>query len=271
MSVDGATVPGCILTCAALCLLSRKWCLPHGASVLIILCSGIGGLLAGNLLLMSGLERLLALAIGVAAQIVVFVGLLLWRFYRDPERTCAENPRGILAPADGQIIYIKRVEDAPRSRGEKGGHEDPYDELAQVLADEGAAWLIGTSMSFTDVHVNRAPIEGTIKLSRHVPGRFLSLRVPEARSVNERASTVISNGSLHVAVIQIASRIVRQIVCYFDVGETVKQGQRIGMIRFGSQVDLVIPIHGEMKVLVEVGDRVIGGETVVCSWDGTNG
>jgi phosphatidylserine decarboxylase len=271
MTHDGVLALASSITGGALWLLSRKWRLPHPASALVIFCSGIGAFSAGSLMLVAGLATSPAIATGVICQFALFMGSLMWLFYRDPERICAANPLAVVAPADGSIIYIKLVPRASQLMGEKGGHEVLFDELTEAFADKGDIWLVGTSMVFTDVHVNRAPIEGIITLRRCIAGRFLSLRVPEARSVNERASMIISSGSLDVAVIQIASRLVRRIVPYVDVGQRVKQGQRIGMIRFGSQVDLVIPIREDMKLRVNVGDRVVAGETILCTWQERDG
>ena len=266
MSIDGALALASLLTCAALWLLSRKWCLPHAASAVIILCSGIGAFSAGSLMAIVGSRTTSAIVVGLICQVFLFTGLLAWLFYRDPERTCVANPLAVVAPADGKIVYIRRVPGGGRVLGEKDGEEILFDELADAFSGERGIWLVGTSMVFTDVHVNRAPIEGTVTLVRRTPGRFLSLRRPEARSLNERASTIVSNGSFDVAVIQIASRLVRRIVSYVNEGECVEQGQRIGKIRFGSQVDLAVPIREEMKLQVNVGDRVVAGETVVCTW-----
>jgi phosphatidylserine decarboxylase len=117
------------------------------------------------------------------------------------------------------------------------------------------------------VHVNRAPIEGRVTLRRHFPGLFGSLKLPEMTFRNERATTVIERGELQIAVVQIASRLVRQIVGYVREGEDVALAQRIGVIRLGSQVDLVLPARADLRVAVEPGQRVRAGETVVAYLD----
>jgi phosphatidylserine decarboxylase len=265
MTIDDPFALACAATAAVLWLVSRKWSLPRGTSATFIVCGALAGYGAGRWAASAGLDRVLAVAVGAGCEVLVFLALLGWRFYRDPDRTSANDPRAIVAPADGTVIYAKRVARASELSGTKDGAEIPFDELAAVFAGTEAVWLVGTAMVFTDVHVNRAPIAGTVTLRRHVPGRFLSLRRPEARAVNERAALVISNGAIDVAIVQIASRLVRQIVSYVDTGQVVAQGQRIGMIRFGSQVDLVIPARDGVQLNVTEGDRLVAGESVVCT------
>jgi phosphatidylserine decarboxylase len=118
-------------------------------------------------------------------------------------------------------------------------------------------------MSFLDVHVNRSPLSGTIEEARHIPGRFLSLKRPEALTQNERALTVMRVGPHAVGVVQIASRLVRRIVSYVSPGDTVKVGQRIGMIKFGSQVDLILPTELGAQIQCRVGQQVHAGLTII--------
>jgi phosphatidylserine decarboxylase len=125
--------------------------------------------------------------------------------------------------------------------------------------------VIGIAMSFLDVHVNRAPISGRVAVLRRFPGLFGSLRRPEMLFENERATVVIERGDIQVAVVQIASRLVRRIVAYVEEGDDVAAGQRIGMIRFGSQVDLVLPLRDGLRVFAEPGDRVVAGETILAT------
>lgn len=113
------------------------------------------------------------------------------------------------------------------------------------------------------MHVNRAPIAGRVSVQRHFAGRFGSLKDPEAVVRNERSTTVIENSRLQAAVVLIASRLVRRIVTYVQANDEVALGERIGVIRFGSQVDLVLPARTELEVLVEPGQRVRAGESIV--------
>jgi phosphatidylserine decarboxylase len=125
------------------------------------------------------------------------------------------------------------------------------------------AYLIGIDMNILNVHVNRSPIGGKIVLQKYIKGDFLSLRRPESETRNERVTTIIDNGQFKIAVIQIASRLVRRIVSYSKEGDIVAIGQRIGMIAFGSQVDAVIPQLENLKIAVKPGDRVRAGVSIL--------
>jgi phosphatidylserine decarboxylase len=118
-------------------------------------------------------------------------------------------------------------------------------------------------MNILNVHVNRSPIDGKIVLQKYIKGSFLSLRRPEAETCNERVTTIIDNGQFKIAMIQIASRLVRRIVSYLKEGDMVAIGQRIGMIAFGSQVDVAIPQLENLKITVKPGDRVRAGVSIV--------
>jgi phosphatidylserine decarboxylase len=138
-------------------------------------------------------------------------------------------------------------------------------ELTRTKVHEGDSIVVGIGMSFLDMHVNRAPIAGRVLLRRHFPGRFGSLGVPEMVFENERATTLIAGRELEVAVVQIASRLVRQIAGFVGEGQEVELGQRIGVIRFGSQVDLVLPSRPDLRVLVREGDHVQAGTSVIAT------
>lgn len=206
--------------------------------------------------------------LGIVWQAIVIGSLsfaiLMWRFFRDPERTCPQNPRAILSPADGLILYIHRFEQGAVVGGRKGkGRYSLRDFTQSGLFSDGAT-VIGIGMSFLDVHVNRAPLAGRVEEIRHIPGRFVSLKRPEAATLNERALTVIRTADGHpVGIVQIASRLVRRIVSYVKVGQDVSAGQRIGMIRFGSQVDLILPDGLRAVIRCSVGQQVYAGVSVL--------
>jgi phosphatidylserine decarboxylase len=122
---------------------------------------------------------------------------------------------------------------------------------------------IGISMNLADVHVNRAPIAGRVRLVQRVHGTFGSLRKPEMADSNERVTTVIEAEDLQVALVQIASRLVRRIAVFVSEGDELRLGQRIGAIRFGSQVDLLLPLEKHIGLAVEVGDLLVAGRTIV--------
>ena len=112
-----------------------------------------------------------------------------------------------------------------------------------------------------DVHKNCAPIDGQVILNQHFSGKFLSLKDDSALSENERNTYVISNGKIKIGIVQIASRLVRRIDSYVTQGAQVKKGEWLGMIRFGSQVDVIIPI--EYKINVSIKEQTYAGETII--------
>lgn len=187
---------------------------------------------------------------------------LVW-FFRDPKRVPPERDGVILSPADGRIIYVKRVEDESHFVSVKSGTRFPLDELLQTPWPFKGGHLIGIEMNVMDVHVNRAPIGGKVVLRKRIKGGFPGLGKPNAEVRSERFTTVIENGSLQVGVVQIASRFVRGIVSWVQDGQQVEMSQRIGMIRFGSQVDVAIPNLEDYRIDVAPGQRVWAGLTVI--------
>ena len=143
----------------------------------------------------------------------------------------------------------------------------PLMEMTKTDMLKNGSYLIGIEMSVLDVHVNRAPVDGKIVYQKMIEGNFLSLREMAALMDNERVTTVIDNAHFKVGVIQIASRLVRRIVSYLTEGDTVQRGQRIGMIKFGSQVDVVIPKLNIVKLCIQSGDRVKAGSTILCTYE----
>ena len=189
--------------------------------------------------------------------------ILAYRFYRDPERRVPDRSDAVVSPADGEVIYVRNSVGGRFPEATKNGRTYELVELTKTPLREHDAVVVGIAMSFLDVHVNRAPVEGEVRLREHFPGRFGSLGRPEMVFENERATTVIERPGLEVAVVQIASRLVRQILGYVDVGDRVTKGQRIGVIRLGSQVDVVLPDREDVRVTVRPGDRVTAGESIL--------
>ena len=187
---------------------------------------------------------------------------LLVVFFRDPDRRVPARQDVIVSPADGLVIYTAtRPGELPLA--EKNGRTCRLSELAGTALGEGRAMAIGISMNLADVHVNRAPVGGRVRLVEHVMGTFGSLRNPDSVLTNERVTTVIEAGDLQIAIVQIASRLVRRIVTFVSQDEVLNLGQRIGAIRFGSQVDLLIPANPQIQVAVQTGDRVVAGQTIM--------
>jgi phosphatidylserine decarboxylase len=215
---------------------------------------------------LAGLPAVAQAALGGALTLAGGLAVLAHRFYRDPERE--PPPRGdvVISPADGEVVYVRRSRGGRLPVATKRGRDVALEELTRTPVHEGDAIVVGIGMSFLDVHVNRAPVAGEVRVCRHFAGRFGSLGRPEMVFENERATTVIAAPGLEVAVVQIASRLVRQIASYVDEGQRVALGQRIGVIRLGSQVDVVLPDRDDVRVLVRPGDRVRAGDSVVATF-----
>jgi len=166
-------------------------------------------------------------------------------FFRDPPRVTPLRAGLVVAPADGLISSIERVRPPP----ELGLGDTPR-------------VRVSTFLSVFDVHINRAPVAGRIARSVYVPGRFLNAALDKASEENERRALVIATESgAEIGVVQIAGLIARRIVTFVQEGNDVGIGERFGLIRFGSRVDLYLP--PEHGALVAVGQRAVGGETVV--------
>jgi phosphatidylserine decarboxylase len=209
-------------------------------------------------------EAVAALAVAAVA-LALAAAAVLWRFYRDPERTPPPGEGAVVSPADGVVVYVRRSTAGALPVATKQGRAYALHELVRTPLKSDDATVVGIALSFLDVHVNRAPIAGAVTAQRRHPGRFASLKDPAAVFENERSTTVLDAPGLQVAVVLIASRLVRRIVGYVREGESVALGQRIGVIRFGSQVDLVLPDRDDVQVTVRPGQRVVAGETVVAN------
>jgi len=209
------------------------------------------------------LSRPVTVALAWALTLALAGVVLAYRFYRDPERRSPPLPDVVVSPADGEVVYVRTSSEGRLPVATKRGKHYELSELTRTPLRERDAVVIGIAMSFLDVHVNRSPIAGRVKIQGHFAGSFGSLRRPEMVFENERATTVIEGSGLEVAVVQIASRLVRQIAAFVQTGEEVAVGQRIGVIRLGSQVDLVLPASSHLRVTVSPGERVRAGESVV--------
>ena len=252
-----------VLGIGFLTALSRKWCLPGLASGLLIIFGTIAAAAAGLFLARVGLP-FPVVALGMwTTQLAGYTVGLLYQFYRDPERRPPNESDALLSPADGKVIYIKKLPAGQILESEKKGRRLVLSELSGTDLSTHELWQIGISMVFTDVHVNRAPIEGRVTMVKHRPGAFLSLRKEEATNVNERQTMMIEKNGLQIALVQIASRLVRRIEAYVSEGEEVVLGQRIGIIKFGSQVDLFVPVAALSALNVKLDQQLTAGETII--------
>ena len=183
------------------------------------------------------------------------------RFWHTPARKCDAEELDIISPADGKIIYIKKINDQEEPISIKNGKVSRLTELTKTKLLHVPCWLIGINMTPFDVHKNAAPISGRIILSQHFSGKFLSLKSAWSESENERHTIVIQRNNLYVGIIQIASRLVRRIDTYIKEGDLIERGKWYGMIRLGSQVDIVIPVTYVLNVYLM--DQVFAGKTIL--------
>ena len=181
----------------------------------------------------------------------ILIGLTIWvaAFFRDPIRTTPRGDRFVVAPADGLITLISKVPPPPQLHG------------ADALPD-GEYTRVSIFMSVFDVHINRAPISGRIGRIVYVPGKFLNADLDKASDDNERQYFLIERADgLKVGMTQIAGLVARRILAFSRQGDMVEAGQRVGLIRFGSRVDVYLPAGTAPRVLL--GQRAIAGETVI--------
>ena len=176
---------------------------------------------------------------------VALLAIAVWLvvFFRDPVRTGPRGDQYVVAPADGRIVAVAVVD--------------------EPMYLKAPAIRISVFMSVFDVHVNRYPATGTIELLRYTPGKFLHAAADKASLDNEQASVGIRTARGPLLVRQIAGLVARRIVTDGTPGQQVGQGERMGMIRFGSRVDVFVPAAGRAAVRVAAGDRVRAGVTVL--------
>jgi phosphatidylserine decarboxylase len=185
-------------------------------------------------------DAMIIKALVFISSLVVF--LLVLQFFRHPHRTISSNEKYILAPADGKVVTIEEVEET------------------EVLKDKRIQ--VSIFMSPLNVHVNRYPISGKISFLKYHPGLYLVAWHPKSSTENERTTCVIDhNSSVRILMRQIAGAVARRIVYYPKVDDIVKQGTEMGFIKFGSRVDLFLPLG--TKINVNLNQKVRGGETVI--------
>jgi len=178
----------------------------------------------------------------------------VFAFFRDPERVVPQGDNVIVAPADGLVSMITEVEPPAELRVEDGSG-------APGLPD-GPVTRISIFMSVFDVHINRAPIGGTVERLVYIPGKFMNADLDKASEENERQHLLIQRqDGLKIGFTQIAGLVARRIVPFVKPGDIVASGQRVGLIRFGSRVDVYLPLGTSPKVLM--GQKTIAGETIL--------
>jgi phosphatidylserine decarboxylase len=197
-----------------------------------------------------------------AFTFILFFILFLYRFFRNPNRKIVYNKNHVLSPADGRIIYIKELDDRTFPVSVKKRNMIRLDEITKTDMLKTPCYLIGIAMTLFDVHYNRTPVDGKVKLIQHTDGVALGLRNPDSTFINERNTFVIEDDDKNLfGVIQIAARGVRRCIATVNEKDQVKQGGIIGKIRFGSQVDLIVP--RSYIVQVREGDQVYAGTSLI--------
>jgi len=183
--------------------------------------------------------------VGLTAVPVLLAAFFLW-FFRDPRRIAPAGPGLIVSPGDGKV-----------------------EEAEWIETTAGSRLRVTIFLSVFDVHVNRVPVEGTVTLVDYRPGQFLNAMKAESAVVNEQTLITIDTGEFSVSFKQIAGLLARRIICDLKVGDRVERGQRMGLIKFGSRVDVLMP--AEVNLRVRVGDRVKGGISVIGAMPGVRG
>jgi phosphatidylserine decarboxylase len=172
------------------------------------------------------------------------IAIFVLQFFRDPPRMIPQKPNAVLSPADGRIVVVEKA-------------HDPY--------ANREALKISVFMNVFNVHSNRSPVDGKVEKVEYFPGQFVNADLDKASTENERNAVVITaaNGQT-VTCVQVAGLIARRILCYVNAPDTLYRGQRYGFIRFGSRVDVYLPLTA--RPLVTVGEKVAATETILAEF-----
>ncbi|MGF1587422.1 MAG: phosphatidylserine decarboxylase [Bacteroidales bacterium] len=192
----------------------------------------------------------------------LFILLLIYRFYRNPQRVIKGERNDLVSPADGRVIYIKELEANQIPVTIKKNRVASIKEITKTDILEQPCYLIGIAMTLFDVHYNRAPIDGKVILVKYTPGTAIGLNTPESTLTNERTTTVFErNDGIKAGVVQIAARGVSRCIVMSKEGDIMNRGDIFGKIRWGSQADLIIPRNCE--IMVREGEQVYAGSTII--------
>jgi phosphatidylserine decarboxylase len=178
---------------------------------------------------------------GIIAVLAWIVALFVLQFFRDPAREIPQDVGAVLSPADGRIVAVERV-------------NDPYVQREAIK--------VSVFMNVFNVHSNRSPVDGTVQKVWYFPGKFVNADLDKASLENERNAVWLktSNGT-DITSVQVAGLIARRILCYVKAGDALTRGQRYGFIRFGSRVDVYLPLDAAVKV--SIGDKVSATTTIL--------
>jgi phosphatidylserine decarboxylase len=169
------------------------------------------------------------------------IALFILQFFRDPPREIPQDAGAVLSPADGRIVAVERG-------------NDPYVQREAIK--------VSVFMNVFNVHSNRSPVDGTVQQVWHFPGKFLNADMDKASAENERNALWIKTASgADITLVQVAGLIARRILCYAKAGDVLTRGQRYGFIRFGSRVDVYLPLDASVRV--SIGDKVSATTTIL--------
>lgn len=208
------------------------------------------GIILGSTLFFVVVNGLLAYlnAPELAQQITLLISLLFYvlivQFFRDPKRTTPVGENLIIAPADGKVVVIEEVTESEYFK----------DRRRQV----------SIFMSPLNVHVNRVPVAGEVLYSQYHPGKYLVAWHPKSSTENERTTVVLKNPNGEILFRQIAGALAKRIINYAKPGSKYESGQEYGFIKFGSRIDLFLPLDAE--IVVNLNQKTTGGETVIAKW-----
>lgn len=233
----------------------------------------------------AGLVRKSVWGAAGAAAVVLLASYFMrnvW-FFRDPVRVPARTDGVIIAPADGQVIYLKRIERG-QVHSEKLGQPIAIAEITKAPVKVDSGWLVGIYMSPLDVHFNYAPIAGEVAQVAYTPAkinlpmvdfweyinltylrRAVNLFSKKYHFTNERNSIFLKGKDIQVIVVEIADKFVNKIDCFVDEGDDLELGQKLSFIKRGSQVDLII-LTDDLTWHVDFGDQVYGGQTILAQY-----
>ncbi len=172
------------------------------------------------------------------------IAFFVLQFFRDPPRVVPQKTNAVLSPADGRIVAVESV-------------QDPY-----LKRD---AIKVSVFMNVFNVHSNRSPVDGEVRNEWYFPGKFINANLPKASLENERnALWIRTDNGLDITCVQVAGLIAKRILCYVKTGDYLARGQRFGFIRFGSRVDVYLPLNTEIKVTI--GDKVYATLTILAEF-----
>lgn len=197
-----------------------------------------------------GISSVLALAVLMLTNLIaalpfILVAVFVLQFFRDPAREIPEDNNAILSPADGKIICIEKT-------------QDPYQNVE--------ALKISVFMNVFNVHSNRSPVDGEVLDVQYFAGKFINADFDKASTENERNAVIVRmNNDQKITFVQVAGLVARRILCYTKPGAWLKRGERYGFIRFGSRVDLYLPLNA--TALVTIGQKVKATETILARID----